>query len=207
MPKRPREKGQFRLNRKKVGCTWSAPEDKEENPINNNQEILDYVTKKFGHCDYIIGEEEHKNGKKHFHSFFKFDDELDTTDPHCFDVAGVHPNIINPGQGWPKYCAKTGNYITNFYKKNSFLEASRMGSLTEAMDHLWAVEPKQMCLNAHNIEQNLAKKLCTKQEPTVYYGPYPERYYPTEEEWDPKTHSLLLWGPPGVQKTQFSQYL
>ena len=69
----------FRIQRNKVGATWSCPISSDENPVSYLGTPTDEVLKvtiweitvlKFGECDYIIAEEEHHNGKKHYHAYF-----------------------------------------------------------------------------------------------------------------------------------------
>lgn len=200
------DRKKFRIQREKVGCTWSHDEGTGEMRIKEKEEILEFVNNKFGQCEYTIGREKHKDGTFHYHGWFKFPSALDTEDSRCFDIAGHHPNIISPGKGWEKYCVKGKDYITNHYEQDPFLEATESATVEEAVEILWKKRPREMCLHGANIESNLSKRLRIKPKATVYYGPYPEHYYPTEEEWDPYTHSLLLYGPAGVNKTQFAKY-
>ena len=213
MPKRKREAGEFRINRHKVGLTWSCPVDIEVNPIvqdfpdNPCEAIRDHFTEKYGVNDHTISQEDHQSGKKHFHAWFNFHTKLDTMDPRCFDFCTVHPNILNPGKGWEAYVAKGKDFISNHFEKNAYHEAIESGSADTAIDILWTKAPRDMAMQGHNIERNLRRRLqapCAF-APNVYEGPYP--HLKQLDAWDPSKFSLLLWGPPGVHKTQFAKYL
>lgn len=193
----------FRFHAKKVGLTYSCPTAAQDNPIPGMTELRDSLN--LGPSKYVIAEELHESGKRHYHCYFHCDTKIDTTVATFFDRFGVHPNIINkPGQGWIAYCKKDKNYITNI-EEGSFKTALEMETPDKAIDYLWQHEPRQMCLNGHNIERNVRQRLNPPYEAAEYLGPYPKHYYPSA--WNHKTHALLLWGPPGICKTQFAKYL
>lgn len=194
----------FRVNRKKFGLTYSCPVSSDDNPIQSS-ETLKIFLDSFGVNEYLICEELHESGKKHYHAYVKYDDAIDSTKATVFDLLSVHPNIINPGNGWIKYVAKQGNFITNFYERNPFTVALAMDTPQEAIDHLWEIMPGDMCKNAHNIESNVRKRMRTMPPTISYFGPYDYLFYPLN--WNPKTHSLLITGEPGLGKTQFAKYL
>lgn len=107
----------FRVHRMGFGLTYSAPDvEGEDNPITTHEELLEFLTEKYGENDYIIGKELHVNGKVHWHVYIKYYEKVDSTDPRLFDFKGVHPNIISgvPGKGWMAYCVKEKEFITNF---------------------------------------------------------------------------------------------
>lgn len=197
--------GKFRINRAKVGCTWSCPIDSSENPINTCEAILEHVIARYGECEYTIGMEAHRNGKNHFHGWFKFPAKLDEKNERCFDVCGVHPNIVDPGKGWEAYCAKHGDFISNHWEEDPYTQAASASTVKEAMDLLWKKRPADCAKYGEQMERNLRRRLNPAPEPTIYYGPFPMHYF--DFNWSPHTHSLLLWGPPGICKTQFARYI
>ena len=208
------KKASFRVNRKLLGLTFSAPVD-SENPL-SKEIILDFMCFKFGSCKFTIGREKHPtNDKYHFHCWFKFMKKIDTTDPRAFDILGVHPSlperkddkgkILPIDQGWEDYCVKDGDYITNHYEMDPYRAALEAPSVREAMNVLAKKRPADVCKYGEQIERNIRRRLCAVVEYTIYCGPFPVSYFPVN--WNPLTHSLLLWGEPGTHKTQFARYL
>jgi len=207
MPRTARVKGTFRIARNLIGCTWSCPDDKAQTPIPNAEAILEVLVEKFGACDYTIGEELHKDGiKRHYHGWFNFANKVDTVDVKAFDVFSVHPNIIKPGKGWEAYCVKDKKFITNHYQEDPWFNALQQPDANAAMEVLWNRRPREMCMQAHNIERNVRRRLAPPSAygEVLYEGPYPERFYPVE--WDMRKYALLICGESGLNKTQFARY-
>lgn len=201
---RKRTSGQpvFRIQRKRIGCTWSCPVN-SDHPIKTKEEILDFAVNKFGPVEYTISCEFHKNGQNHYHADFKFERTVETEDVHAFDIKGVHCNINKPGGGWQDYIIKDGDFITN-RKKDPYVRAMSSSTLTEALDILWESKPSDMCRFGQQIENNLSRRLIPSIPPAIYFGPYPDLDL---SSWDYRTHSLLLYGAVGIQKTQLARYL
>jgi len=215
----PRSSG-FRIQRKAVGLTYSCPRNDPrcqqltapehvpdcdcKNPLSQSDILIKLEQPG---CDWLIGRELHQNGTEHYHVYIKYADKLDISDPRHFDIFGVHPNIIDgiPGKGWMAYCAKHKDYDSNFWEVNSWTTALAQPTAEEAITFLWQKEPMEMCKNAHNIINNINKRLRSVFPRTIYEGPYQRHFYPAH--WNPKTHSLLITGPAGVGKTQFAKYI
>jgi hypothetical protein len=193
----------FRINRKKVGLTYSCPTTCEDNPIECSEHLAEFLESK-GACDYIVCEEKHENGTRHYHALVNYVEKLDTTNERFFDLCTVHPNILNPGKGWREYVLKQGDWISNYYGKCPWHTALKLDTPEEAIEYLWQTVPEKMCLHAHNIEANLKKRKRQQFDPVTYEGPYSNWIPP---DWHPKTHSLLISGPPGVNKTQYARYI
>jgi hypothetical protein len=225
MPKKEKIKG-FRIAQKEIGLTYSCPRSGEccnmsteekargehlpdcncDNPIHTHQELIDFLDEK-GINQYIIGKEHHKSGKVHWHVYVKYDNVIDSIDPRIFDCNRVHPNIVKgkAGKGWMAYCTKEKEYETNFYATDPFKKAMMCSNVDEAIDMLWQTRTEDMCKQGDRIEENLRRRMTTKATEPRYDGPYPSEFYPTD--WKPETHSLLIVGPPGLNKTQFAKYL
>lgn len=193
----------FRFNACKVGLTYSAPVDLPENPISGPARVVEVLTERFGPNMHTVGTELHENGKRHYHADFKFDAKLDSEDPRLFDIDGVHPNILKPGAGWIRYCGKHGDVLTN-RETNVFAQALAAGSVREGMDIIALQDPGAYLRFGESIERNLRRRLAPAREAVLYYGPYISPLVDTD--WNPHSHSLLLWGAPGLGKTQFARY-
>lgn len=192
----------FRVNRKKFGMTWSCPTDTDDNPIANAQQVVDFLEEVGGKCLYSVAEEHHKDGKRHYHAWCKFDKEFNSANSGCFDLEGVHPKIENPGKGWLHYVQKEeeGKTLIENLPKGVFKEAAEKRTWAEAEELLWREEPKFMLQYACNAEKNFKRRRLATEKGAVYYGPWPPI------EWDP-SRTLVLRGPAGCGKTQWAKYL
>ena len=102
-----------RFHAKKVGLTYSCPATSVDNPIRDNASLKDKLQEVLGLGKYIVAEEKHESGKRLYHVYYDADNKISTTSPWFFDVAGVHPNIVQPDVGWMGYCVKDKVFITN----------------------------------------------------------------------------------------------
>ena len=69
--------GNFRVNRKAFGLTYSCPVNASDNPIQTHDELRNLLDEK-GANQYIIGKENHQSGKVHWHVYVKYDQEVDS---------------------------------------------------------------------------------------------------------------------------------
>lgn len=190
----------FRINRKNVGCTWSCPVDKDENPIPSKEAILGFVRKKYGECEYVIAAEHHANGKFHYHALLKFDTKLDVKDANAFDIEGVHPNVIKPGKGWHKYCCKTGDYITNI-PEDIWVALRKKRRWDDAQELLLEQKPELYFKFGQQIKRNFEAQLPPVDRGILYYGPWPKL------DIDMASRTLVLSGKAGTGKTQWAKYI
>ena len=165
----------FRIQRKNVGLTWSCPVDPTQ-PIPSKEVILADVTALYGHSQYVVAHELHESGQSHYHAYFKFDGKLELTDPRCFDLYGVHPNIVgSAGPAWANYCRKKGDYISNMDKRNCHAEALAASTVKEAVDIIKRHDPAAYNRFGHALERNLRRHIApTSTLPSArFQGPYP----------------------------------
>jgi hypothetical protein len=194
----------FRINRKTVGLTYPCPVDREH-PIASRETIRDFVTEKFGANFHHVCKESHQSGDRHFHANFKFTEKLDIEDPRAFDINGCHPNICNGGPGWVVYLSKSDPDVLTNVEPCPFRQALAASTVAEGMDILALRRPGDYLRFGQSMERNLRRRLETPRTAILYYGPYVASWFPID--WEPYRHSLLIWGPAGVNKTQFARYL
>jgi len=194
-------KQQFSINRKKNGLTYSCPKILEDNPIQNSEELRDHLILICGESDYIVSEELHKSGKRHYHAYLRSTNAVRTKNAAFFDFKGVHPNIIEPrksGLGWQQYCAKDKKYITNFYEPqlSKALVYLKHKTFEEAREYALANMPQY--LTHHAQIDNLYKKVKLMPKPVT------TPYVFTTPLVD-LTKSAMFIGPTGVHKTSFAK--
>lgn len=168
----------FRINRKKFGLTYAQCDVSKE-------ALLEQLQKVGGSCDYTISQEKHKDGGLHLHAWVKFEEVLQSVNPRVFDLPQddkFHPEINNPGSGWESYVVKAGDYITNHYEADPWVEAFRPKvSSKDAMALLSKKRPRDVLLNYDKIESAL------------------KRIKKEERTW--KTVVEIHWGVSGAGKT------
>lgn len=193
----------FRVNRKKVGFTYSCPVKCEDNPIANRERILEFYTANWGPCQYLICEELHANGKRHYHGYCIFDTKVDVKNPNAFDINGVHPEINDPGRGWHTYCVKAGEYITNI-PEQWFIEIKKCTSWQQALAMMLDKAPEIYFKYGENIRRNFLAQLPPIERP-LYYGPYP--FDLDWQSFDFSAQTLVMTGTPGTGKTVFARMI
>lgn len=191
----------FRLNRAKVGLTYSCPVDADVNPIESNEELLEFLKELGDVTEYGVGTEPHKNGKLHFHAYIKYAEKLDTKNCRFFDFKGVHPNILPkaPGKGWLGYCCKQEKWISNVFKECAFKRARDADTWAEASDILWT-NPKFMLQHGDRAERNWKRRKQSHCRDVVYFGPSKRG----PDGWEPHKQALIISGPSGCGKTQWA---
>lgn len=118
--KRAKEKAtearkEFRFRGKSAFLTWSdCPEDMTK------ETILSLMKERHGLklSWWVIGQENHQNGKPHFHAVLRFNTDIDSTDKTIFDIHNIHPNISSVKNRASvkrtyEYCRKDCNYIVS----------------------------------------------------------------------------------------------
>lgn len=204
----------FRFQGKTYGLTYSAAKS-----IVSKEELHGFLLHKLGQHFCCVALEYHAevapDGSRiqHFHAAGRCDARLDIDDCRYFDITSTdgiveHPNIVKGGPAWLFYCMKGGDFISNFpAKPNHYADALACGSADAALNHVMTHDAPSYVRFGANIESNLRRhyrRTSTQQVPR-WSGPYPAGRFPTE--WDPTTHALHLYGPPGSGKTCFAQFL
>lgn len=139
--------------------TYSCPAGEDVMPITSKELLLQELQKLLPQdkmfSGYVIGQEEHKNEKLHFHVYLKFNYVFETRNCRFFDILGVHPKVEKAGAKWISYCIKDGNILSDevplpaFAKKKPQNEAWEVaidlatnGKINDAMLHLRKWQPK-----------------------------------------------------------------
>lgn len=166
-----KRKREFRVNAKNVGLTFSAPVG-AENPIPGKQELLDELKKvtDMEVENYIVAVETHEDGRLHYHVYLGYKSKIDIVGERKWDCFGVHPNIMSgTKKAWQHYCAKDGDFITNFYvqKVTKYASALAASTVEEGLTILAEAHPRDYLLQRDRIKKNLEDHLLAKELQTV----------------------------------------
>lgn len=198
----------FRFQSKTYGLTFSNAVG-----IESKEQLHAYMQNLLGVHFCCVSRELHENGVQHFHVSGRCDGKLDITDCHYFDFTDGdsfinHPNIVKGGPAWLSYVMKAHDFISTYPSKpNIMADALACPSTERALDHIMQHDAGSYVKFGINIERNLQRHYTrlTRTHVPRWYGPYPAGRYPPD--WNPSTHSLHLYGPPGSGKTCFAQHL
>lgn len=199
---------EFYFKAKTYGLTYSSAAG-----IPDKEALHDFLQALVGVHMSCVSHELHEDGEPHYHCSGRLDHVLETHDCHYFDYtdpSGVvhHPNIVKGGPAWLNYCMKGKDFISTYpSKRNVMAEALACASTERALDHVMEHDASSYVRFGLGIEKNLQRhfsRKCIVRVPR-WHGPYPAGRYPPD--WNPATHSLHLWGPPGSGKTCFAQHL
>lgn len=210
-----RNSDSFRLNAKTIFVTWSKIPD-----ALTKERVLEHAKACFPHAiaQACIVRERHADGSFHIHMWAKYERKLNIRDPRILDIDGCHPNM-KAGH------ANSLKYLIAPEKDKEVDEDPLLYNLTvgEIMaGNKWAYllsiddleEFKKQCINCCprdfliNGERMIKNWYVVHSKPLprppAYFGPFPVSYYTS---WNSQTHSLLLYGAPGLGKSQFARYL
>ena len=198
----------FRFKSKTYGLTYSSAAG-----IKDKDALHAFLQQLVGVHMSCVCHELHEDGSPHFHCSGRMDHVLETHDCHFFDYVDDdgfvhHPNIVKGGPAWLNYCMKGKDFVSTYpIKRNIMAEALACASTERALDHVMEHDASSYVRFGLGIEKNLQRHYSRKCKVTVprWHGPYPAGRYPPD--WNPATHSLHLWGPPGSGKTCFAQHL
>ena len=203
-----RRKNSFIFSARSYGLTFSrAPS------ISGPQELHDWLQDYLGVHYCTVCQEAHIDGERHFHVSGKLDRLLKFTgadhfDYTCADGVVCHPNIVLGGRAWECYVRKGNHFVTNVPERPAVMrDALMVGNLTGALDHIRQHDPNTYVRFATGIEANLQRhfrRTSVRKLPS-FAGPYPASRTP--EGWNPSTHALHLYGPPGSGKTCYAMHL
>lgn len=95
----------FRINAKNIFLTYSQSKL-------DAQQIIHYVTKIPGICQWIVARERHQDGNTHFHCLYQYTKKVNITNERHFDLYGEHPRIesVRDLKATISYCKKEGDY-------------------------------------------------------------------------------------------------
>jgi len=217
-----------------VALTYACPKNKDDNPIESKEILLEELKKKFKPENmfngYVIGQEQHENEKKHFHVYLRFEERFQTRNARFFDVLGVHPKVEVAGPRWINYCAKDGDILKENVKlpgegkelkqlKNAAfdtaVEMAKEGKVQEAMEHLQKYQAKDYLFRAKMWRETLTdiwnKERVTKKPSRIFETRWTDRVeaidvnFVEEGELCPRT--MIFTGNQGIGKTEAAKYL
>lgn len=179
------------------------------------ESVLDQLERQLCIKEYIIAQEDHKDGSKHLHAYIKlnkrkkcYGDMLDITDENGDTHHGNYQRCRN-GYLVQKYCKKGGEFITNmeFNLLAQAVDLARSGDVKAAFDAVAEARPDMVLTAGTRIKTNLQMLADDgKQEDDNKFTNFiniPAKML----QWQRTQHSLWLIGPSGVGKTEYAKSL
>lgn len=184
----------YRANRRRFFLTYSKCGQLTREKVLQHLETFGLISR------YLIASENHKDGTPHIHAFIEYEKKQDFKNSRWADVDDVHPNDGgNPKSDFAvaRYCAKDGNYITNYWEFDPFALAISAPTYTEGISIIKQKRPREYLIHGDSIERNLKK---TKTVPTV------SKFKPSDFNMPLQDLSLplLIYGPTACGKTNFA---
>lgn len=123
----------FRVTAKTIWITWSQF-NRGVGHLDGVIGMRDHIVNTWHPAKYIIGEETHEDGGKHYHAVLYFANKVNIKNCHHFDIQidgfNNHPSFESAGDANTvhnrvEYCKKEGHYISNW--DDLCLEAIQLG--------------------------------------------------------------------------------
>lgn len=212
----------FRFSASKVLLTFSQVCE------NFHAECILYDFEERFHIDtYVIGEERHEDGGRHYHATFTFKKKIDSRDVTIFDINcgdhQHHPNIksIQRGQAHldraREYCKKEDPApLSNVPEKLTWGEMiAQSANAEEFLSQVRKHYPEKYCQNLKNYEYSASKIFPSANPNTIESyrwdpenGDDPPAWVQIDErvlDWNPQSHALVIVGPAGCGKSTWSK--
>jgi len=174
---------------------------------------------------YVIGEERHEDGGRHYHAAITFKNKLDTRDQTYFDIAcgehQHHPNIKSIQRGQANldrardYCRKEDPApLSNVTEKLTWGEMiAQSNTANEFLAKVREYYPEKYCQNLKQYEYSASQLYRSFTSDTIQTYQWdaeeePEAWNRIDQlttEWNPQSHALLLVGPAGCGKTTWAK--
>lgn len=194
---------QFRLHSRQLFLTWPKCSLSKEN-------VLEILMTKLDIVKYIIAEELHENGDSHIHAYIKCEKPTDITNPHKLDIEGIHGKYesCRNFHAVRNYCKKDNNYISNIDDFHPLDHAQRVinaESYDKAMEIVKTTPlARDYLRDTAKYESSIAR---IHQTYTVATLRYRFKALQSVVRWKRSKHSLWLYGPTGLGKTEFAKSL
>lgn|SRR6266566_3415382 len=202
-PNRSNREKRFDWNAIQIFATYSQAPDL------TREIIRDWYLKE-GAVEYVVGQEAHEDGGKHFHVYAKFEKKKRTRNPRYFDINGYHPNVSAPRsvKACFEYCTKDDeNPLSNFVPGEKKKDANtRWGEILDgAADRKAFFElvrkefPKDYVLNHEKLEYFVTKHYpepedeYERPDQEVPFHPLPEMEQWAKDNLEQVRYRLLIF--------------
>jgi len=176
---------------------------------------------------YIICKEEHEDGEPHYHGYFEYSTELNTSNASVrLAVTGINPNIGKKPKGPARKRYLLGESedkavdeepLTNYTEEElqvfrewepkklkgdvvykKGLQLAYEEGEDAAMDYMKRMVPREFVLNKSKIRMAMREKAPMAKKPKLDKTPLHPEWF---ERWEPSEKTLWLLGPSGCGKT------